>query len=399
MKATIEKMDHQGQGITHVDGVVTFVPKCILGDEVLLNLKKCKKHYNLGEVTEFIKRGEGYQKEFCPFYQKCGGCHLQNLTYQKSIQYKCNKIKELFQKIGEEVNPIVIENSSQEFYRNKIELKIVDKKIGFFQEKSNQIVKIEKCAITKKCINEVIPFIKTWNICNGEVILRCNYNDEILIVIRTNDKIDLDIEALRKKVKLVGVVLNDTTIFGDNFFFERVNKLLFKVSYDSFFQVNSLVAAKLFETVALEIPDDSRVLDLYCGVGTFSLHVAKKCQKVVGVEVVYNAVLNAILNAKLNKETNVQFVLNDVSKFIDKINLLFDVWIIDPPRSGIDKKVLSAMLNKKPSLIVYVSCDPQTLIRDLEQLKKSYELSKLYIFDMFSYTYHVECVCVLKKIL
>ena len=156
------------------------------------------------------------------------------------------------------------------------------------------------------------------------------------------------------------------------------------------------MASKLFNLIKENINADDLVLDLYCGVGTLSLNASLKAKKVLGIEVVPSAVINATYNAKINK-LSASFVLNKVEDALTKINFNFNTVIIDPPRKGLDSKTLNFLLKQKVPKIIYVSCDPQTLVRDLQELKKQYNITKFYILDMFSYTYHVECLCVLNQ--
>ncbi len=396
MRVEIEKLDHQGQGIAYIDNIVTFIPKTIPKDIVEVEIVEKKKKYQKGRVTKYIKRGHDFKESFCPFYALCGGCNLENYSYEKTIEYKKEKIKNLFLKKNIDISPIVIENPMPKNYRNKIELKVKNKEVGFYEKRTNKLVRINECFITNKAINKVIPFINTWNINNGKITIRCNKNEEILIIIETKDTIKVDVEELKKEIKLVGIVYNNNSMYGQNFLYERMNGLLFRYSYDAFFQVNPYVAEKLFSLIEELVKEDKKILDLYSGVGTLALSASKIDTEVYGIEIIPNAVLNAINNAKLNNKDKTKFLLNDVEKAIDKIKMDFDVWIIDPPRSGIDKKTLETMLKNKPKKIIYVSCDALTLIRDIEALNKIYEVEKVYILDMFSYTYHTECICVLK---
>lgn len=397
MEVTIEKLDHKGQGIAHIDNITTFIPKAIPKDIVEIEITKKKKHYQIGRVTKYIKRSNDYKPAFCPFYDLCGGCDLQNFSYEKQLEYKKEKVKNIFGRMKIEIDPIVVANKNPKNYRNKIELKVKEGKIGFYQAKTNKIVEINNCMITRSCINKVLPFIKTWNILEGNITIRCNQNEEVLIIIETKDAISMDIEKIKDKIKLVGVVLNKKPIYGESFIIERINGVLFKYSYDAFFQVNPEVAKELFAIVKENMKENLKVLDLYSGVGTFSLTLAKKSQKVVGVEIVPNAVLNAINNAKINRIENVEFLLNDVEDAISKIKEDFDVWVIDPPRSGIDKNTIQVIKKNIPPKIIYISCDPQTLARDVNDLKEDYIIEKTYVLDMFSYTYHVETICIMNS--
>lgn len=397
MKIDIEKLDDFGRGIGYIDGKITFVPNTVPGDIVNINIIKEHKKYNETTIDNFIKYSEDRVKPPCPYFTKCGGCTLQNLSYENTINYKLNKIKNIFTKNRIDITPKIISNPNPYNYRNKISLKVVETKIGFYLNNTHNIIEIDECLIANPAINECINYIKNFNIINGNVIIRCNQNEEILIIIESQDNLTIDIELLKKKIKLVGIIINNKTFYGKNYLFERINNTLFKISYDSFFQVNPSVASKLFQIVKDNISLNDKVLDLYCGVGTLSLNAASKALSVTGIEIVPNAILNAMFNASLNDLSNVHFVLNDVSDAITKIKLDFNKVIVDPPRAGLTRETIDILLKINPTSIIYVSCDPQTLVRDYKLLSDIYEIEKSYILDMFSYTYHVETVLILKK--
>lgn len=397
MQVTIEKMDDLGRGIGFIDGKITFVPKTTIGDVVEVEIIQSKKNYNEAKISKIIKESSDRIKSLCPYFDKCGGCDYQMLSYKKIIEYKKNRIINMFQKKGTSINPIFIENPYPLNYRNKITLRVVNGTIGYYEYGTHNIVEIDACCITSSAINKTISHIKNMNILNGEVVIRCNKNEEVLIAITSPDEIKIDVENIKKDIKLVGIVLNDKTIYGENFLYEMLNGILFKISYNSFFQVNPFIAEKLFQKVSDSINIDDTVLDIYCGVGTISLNAAKKAQKVIGIEIVPNAVLNAIFNAKTNKLNNTEFILNDASKAVEKIKGSFDKIIVDPPRSGLSKNVIDIIKKKNPQEVIYFSCDAQTLLRDIELLSDQYTIKEFNIYDMFSYTYHVESLLILER--
>lgn len=395
MQVLVDKFDDFGQGITFVDDVITFVPNTIPGDIVDIKIVKKKKKYNVGKVINYIKLSKDRIDYKCPYFNKCGGCVLQSISYDATINFKLNKVINLFNKYNLDIKPEIVKNPSDYNYRNKIRLMVIDGKIGYFETNSHTLVEINECIIASKAINKIIPLLKNFNIINGNIVIRCNLNDEILIIIESNDKLNIDIDVLKENIKLVGIVVNNKTIYGDNFLIECINDIYYKISYDSFFQINPYVASKLFNIIKGNIDKTDIVLDLFCGVGTLSLNAALNANEVIGVEIVPNAVLNAIYNAKINKINNTKFILNDAQDAVGKINKKFDKIIIDPPRSGLTKKTIDTILTIMPKKIIYVSCDPNTLIRDILLLKDKYSIEKSYILDMFSYSYHVECICIL----
>lgn len=397
MRVEIVRLDDLGRGVAYVDGKITFVPKTIPGDIVRINITKEKKKFNEAECLELIASSPSRIAAPCPYFAKCGGCQLQSLEYDKTIQYKKEKIDNILRKnkIVHEVE--MIDNPKPYNYRNKISLKVIDGKIGYYLSGSHELIEVLACRIANLAINTCLSFVKTFNIINGEVVIRCNQNEEILLVINSNDKLDIDVDKLKKHIKLVGIIINNKVYYGESYLFERINNCLFKISYDSFFQVNPYVASKLFQIVKDNIRANDKVLDLYCGVGTLSLMAGEKAKSVVGIEIVPNAILNAIFNAQINGLNNVKFLLNDVKDAINKITLDFTKVIVDPPRSGLTKDIIEVLLKIKPESIIYVSCDPQTLVRDYKLLMGGYVLEKAYALDMFSYTYHVESLWLLKR--
>ena len=396
MEVKIEKLDDFGRGICYIDNKVTFVPNTIPNDLVEIKISKEFKNYNEGKLINILIPSKKRIEPKCPYFSKCGGCVLQNMNYKDTLEYKKQKVINIFKKNKLEINPIVIENANYYNYRNKISLKVIDKKIGYYEPKSHSIVEIDSCLVASNSINKTIQSIKKMNIINGLVTIRCNKNDEILIIIKSKDKLNIDVDSIKENIKLVGIVINNKLFYGEDFLYENINGMFYKISYDSFFQVNPYIASKIFDIIKENINSNETVLDIYSGVGTISLTASTVAKKVIGIEIVKNAVLNAIHNAKINKINNVDFLLNDATKAITKLNLSFDKVIVDPPRAGLSKIVIDTIKNIKPKEIIYVSCDPQTLVRDIKLLSDLYIINKFYIADMFSFSYHVESVCILK---
>lgn len=396
MKVVIDRFDDLGRGIAYVGEKITFIPNTIPGDTVDITITKETKKYNIAKVDKYLKLSSRRVKPKCPYFDICGGCTLQSISYEDTINYKYNKVKNLFKKGNIEINPEIIRNPNPYNYRNKISLKVVDKRTGFYEESTHNIVEINECIIASPAINKTISLISEFNIINGNITIRCNKNNEILIILESSDKLNIDINYLKTQIKLVGIVINNETFYGDNFLIENINDYFYKISYDSFFQVNPYVASILFNEVSKRINEEDTVLDLYCGVGTLSLN-ATCAKEVIGVEIVENAILNAIFNAHINKIDNVKFILNDSTKAVSKLNKKFTKVIVDPPRSGLTKTIIDNILSINPEEIIYVSCDPATLVRDILLFIDKYNIKKAIIFDMFSYTYHVETMIVLKR--
>lgn len=397
MEVKIERLDDLGQGVAFIDKKVTFVPNTVPGDIVDIKLTKIKKKYNEAMFVDILVPSDARIPFKCPYFLNCGGCQLQTMSYEDTTKYKLNKVTSLFTKNKIDVSFALIDNPKPFNYRNKINLKVVDGKLGFFEINTHKTVEIDACLIANEVINETIILVKDFNILNGNVTIRCNQDNEVLIIIESNDLLNIDIDLINSKINLVGIVINRETYYGKNYLYETINDLKFKISYDSFFQVNPYVASKLFQIITDNVDANDKIMDLYCGVGTLSLSAAREAIEVVGIEVVENAIANALENARINNLDNVSFILNDVSAEVDKMDINFSKVIVDPPRSGLSRKVIDFLIKIMPEEIIYVSCDPQTLVRDYKLLQEYYKIKKGYVLDMFSYTHHVESILILKK--
>lgn len=392
----IIRMDDFGRGIGTIDGKIVFVRDALEGEIILCQIEKETKKYFIGKNKKILISSSKRKEPLCPFYEKCGGCQLQHMSYEETKKYKIEKIKTSLEK-----NHILfktldfVENKNDFYYRNKIELKLENGHLGFYQDKSHHLIEIDNCVITKKSINSIFYTLKQSGLKNAKITVRSNYNDELLLAIDTQDAFDL--EKLKEGNKIAGIVVNKKRVYNDSFFIEQIQDLYFKVSYDSFFQVNPYICQKLFALISKYIEKDMVVADLYCGVGTLSIVASKKAKKVYGIEIVEDAVLDAIKNAKINKRENIYFQLGRVDKLFPQIKDKIDLIIVDPPRAGLDKTTIQTILKYKPARIIYVSCNPSTLIRDLKELTKEYAINDIYLLDMFSYTYHAECVCVMSR--
>lgn len=391
MKVEIVKLDDFGRGICFINDKVTFVPNTVPGD--IANIKVIKEHkkYNEAILVDLVTPSSERIDSPCPYFGICGGCTLQTLSYEKGIDYKKEKVINYFKKMGLIINPNVIENDMPYNYRNKITLKVVNGVIGYFKLNSHSVVEIKKCILAEDCINDVINIISNMKIINGEVIIRCNYNKEILIIINSKDKINTT--NISNNIK--GITLNNEVIYGDDHFYEEINNIKYKVSYQAFFQVNRNVASKMFKLVEDFVNDKDYVLDLYSGVGTLGLSASKKAKNVLGVEINKDAVKDANENAVINKLNNAKFIYSDASN-IKNIDVAFNKLIVDPPRAGLSTDVIDFINKKLPDEIIYISCDYHTQARDLKLLN-NYEIINSYICDLFSYTYHVECICILHR--
>lgn len=391
MQVHIDRMDHFGNGIGNINGKIIFVKGALPGETVDVTITKDKKSFMEGNISTIIYKSSKRVEPFCKYFGVCGGCSLCHLNYENTLEYKKERVKNILSKFDiPKIN--VIRNENDLYYRNKIELKIVDGKLGFYEKNTHNLIEIKECKVTKKSINKSFEFVKNMTLENANVTIRANYNDEVLIIIDSKEK---PVILNPKDYKIVGIVLNDKCIYGQDNFMEKINNLFFTVSYNSFFQVNNYINLELFNLIKENIVGKT-VLDLYSGVGTLSIVASKVVDKVYSIEVIANAVKNALINAKINKCDNINFILGKVEDKIGFINDKIDTIIVDPARAGLDKKTIEVINNICPQRIIYVSCDTQSLANNLVDLA-NYEIKKFYILDMFSYTYHIECFCILDR--
>lgn len=396
MNVKIEKMDDFGRGIAYIDDKVVFVPKTIVDDIVDIKIMSEKKKYSIAKVNGIINPSKLRIPFKCPYFDICGGCSLQNVEYRIELEYKLQKINNLLKKnkIDYQVKDI-IKSAKRYNYRNKVSLKIEDNIIGYYEKDTHNIVEINKCFLLNDAINDVIDDLPRLSIINGSVIIRSNLKGELLLIIYT-DKLNKDgIKYLVNKHRISGIVLNDKCIFGSDFLVDKIDDYKFKISYNSFFQVNPYICKELFEIVKDYTKDANNLIDLYSGVGTLSIVAKENASSVLGVEIIDNAAINAKTNAMLNGVSNISFIASDTNKIISYLEGK-DFVIVDPPRSGLTSKVIEGIKKYQVNNILYVSCDPNTLMRDLNLLLTDYKIIEFKLLDMFPNTYHVESVCVLE---
>lgn len=392
MEILIEKLDNEGNGLSHIDGKIIFIPKCLEGELVDIDIIKETKKYYIGKLNKIIVPSSKRINSPCKYFDKCNGCNLLNLNYEDTINYKENKIKEVFKKyLNFDLNVNVIRCDNHYNYRNKVLLHIKNKSIGYVNE--NNIINIDECKIINIFLNDTIKFIKSLNIINGKVLLRVNYLNEILISIEAEE--DITLNEINSNIK--GIILNNKVIYGQNYFIDNINNLKFKISYNSFFQINKEINNKLFNIINENINKDDNLLDLYCGVGTLGINASLKAKKVIGIDNFENNIKDANENKLLNDIKNIEFIYGDASIFPKYIDKNIDTIIVDPPRNGLNKFTLKNIIDYKPNKIIYVSCDPFTLVRDLKELMSVYDINKYYLLDMFPFTHHVESFVVLER--
>lgn len=401
-KVEVTKLDHRGRGIAKINDKIIFIPNALPEETVDVDIILEKKKYYEGIIKETINASDKRIKSICPYFEECGGCQFLNMNYQDSLDYKQNKVEEIMNKylgIKIKINNIVACDNNL-YYRNKTTFQVKND-IGFFKEKTNTLIPVDKCYISDIKINDIYKAIKdNINLTNvKQVIIRVTKNTlESMVIFKTSNYIDNKkiIDILKKKVD--SIYINDELIYGKGKIIENLCNKNFYISPSSFFQVNTLQAEKLYNKAIAyaDIKKEDTVLDLYCGTGTIGIVASDKAKKVIGIELNKEAIKDANENKKLNNINNIEFYAGDVGKILNKNNYKPDIIIVDPPRVGLDSLALAQILNIRPKKLVYVSCDLMTMARDLKLLSNDYDILELTPVDMFPYTAHVESVCALK---
>lgn len=398
----ILRQNNEGLGIGIIDGITTFIIGALPNEIVKVKIDKIYKNYAAGSIVEIIEKSNQRKIPECPFFYECGGCNLMHQNYIDQLEFKKNKIISIFKKICNMDIDLKKVNSYNTFnYRNKVVFKVEKDKIGFYKPKTKKIIDIDKCIISNEKINDCLLKIRSFigdkkdNEIN-EVMIRVCDNKVMIALDDINKKYEDKFTRIFSDVS--SIYINNKLVFGKHTLNQTLNNLVFNVSPKSFFQVNPVVAENLYNKV-LEYANKSDIsIDLYSGTGTITLLLSKKSKRVIGVEVVKDAVEDAKNNMILNNIDNAEFLCGKVEKRIDELkNLNVDVLVLDPPRSGSDRKSLKNILQIEPKKIIYISCNPVTLARDINVLKEKYELKEISAFDMFPNTYHVECVCILNR--
>ena len=390
MKLEIIDMDHKGNGIGRIDNKVIFIPKSVVGDICDIDIYKEYKKYDIGRINKIIKKSDKRIDSICPYYEMCGGCNISNLSYLEQLKFKVNKVKNIFKRyLDMEINPRVIRSNCEYGYRNKITYH-VNKEIGLVSLYDG-IINIDKCLLVSDKVNELYALIKENDLSKVDKIVIKECDNGLILSIYGNMEIDNLCD------KCLSIYINDKCVYKDNDGYINIDDIKYKVSNKSFFQVNTSNIVSLYDEIVRygEFKKSDKVIDLYCGVGSISLYISKYVDSVLGIEIIEDAVRDAKENAILNKIENAKFICGDVSKLIDD-NIDCDVLIVDPPRIGLDNHTINVINNTGIEKMIYVSCDPMTLVRDLSKLD-NYELKEISVVDMFPQTHHVECVIKLHR--
>lgn len=432
---------YNGEGIAKIDGFTVFVPNAIKGEVVRILIVKVLSSHAFGKILEIEKKSEFRQEIDCATYKRCGGCDLRHIKYEQTLKMKQNAVQALVNKTLK--NKIEVKETlgmeNPFFYRNKAQYPVgVNKEgepiIGVFANRTHEVIPIKNCLIqnpkSEAIAKFILEFIKEKNISiynekTGKGFFRhivikvgIKTNEIMCIFVINGKKFPYEEELVEKlkqnypeiktivkniNMKNTNVILGQENInlYGNGYIEDVLGEYKFKISPLSFYQVNPKQAEKLYNLgiEMAEVSKEDTVFDLYCGIGTISLFVAKYAKKVYGVEIVEQAIKDAKQNAKINNIDNVQFIAGDTKIVLEDLiynkGIIADIVIFDPPRKGLDNNSINNILKIKPKKIVYISCNPATLVRDLALFEELYEVKTIIPVDMFSFTKHVETVTVL----
>lgn len=442
LKITSSSTDGSGVGKTN-EGIAVFVPLSAVGDVLKVKILKVKKTYAFGKIEEIILPSKSRVEPDCGCFSKCGGCVWRHINYSDECAVKEQKVRDAVERIGgidAEIMPIIASDKT-DGYRNKAQLPVGRDKngmlnIGFYAFHSHRIINCDECALQPKIFNEVVKvtreFIEQTNasVYDDETRqgrLRHLYirlgevTDELMVCYVVNGNglkgEDILIKMLRERIyNLKTVVFNSNkentnvilgkknrVAYGSGYITDFLCGLKFKISPFSFWQVNRSQAEKLYAKAReyANLSGNEVLLDLYCGTGTIGLTMARDCKKLIGVEIIEDAVRDAEQNAVNNKITNTEFICSDAenaAKQLENNGVKPDVIIVDPPRKGIGEELVKTIVRMAPERVVYVSCDPATLARDLGFFDNlGYKTREVTPVDMFPRTAHVESVCLMSR--
>ena len=435
-------MGSEGQGICKIDGFTVFVPGALESERCKILIVNVRKNFAFGKLIEIIQSSPFRVKPVCPIIKRCGGCSIQHISYGAQLEFKTKRVKDAVERIGKikdvKILPAIGMKDPYN-YRNKAQFPVgIDKNgvaIGFYAQRSHDIINCDSCKIQHPVCDKVIlvvrDFIKEFGISTynektnkgliRHLLIRTGFSTgEVMVCFVVNGaqipNADILIERLAKIEGMTSIVINTNrirtnvilgdktkTLYGKDYITDFIGNVKFEISPLSFFQVNPMQTEVLYNKVIefADLKGDENVLDIYCGIGSISLFLAKKAKEVLGVEIIPEAVNDARKNAVINEITNAKFEIGsaeDIVLIAAKEGFAADVVVVDPPRKGCDIEVINSLLKIKPEKIVYVSCEPSTFARDAQILcENGYKVEIIQPVDQFCHTTHVECVVLMSR--
>ncbi len=442
---TIEDIGADGEGIGRYEGYTLFIKDTVVGDKVLVKVMKTGKSYGYARLQEILTPSASRVQPRCPIADKCGGCQLMHMEYAKQLEYKENKVRSCLSRIGgftEIPMEPICGMEEPYYYRNKSQFPVGRNKegkltIGFYAGRTHSIIDTEHCYIGAPVNTEILSFLRgflesyriepydeeTHKGLLRHILIRVGFQSgEIMVCLVINGQ-DIPhkkelVEGLRKISGMKSICLNCNTaktniilgervipLWGEPYITDSIGPISYRISPLSFYQVNPEQTKKLYELTLeyAELNGTEVVWDLYCGIGTISLFLAQRAKQVYGVEIIPQAIEDAKKNAELNGITNADFYVGAAEEVLPRKyqeeKRKADIIVVDPPRKGCDQSLLDTILAMAPKKVVYVSCDPATLARDLKYLcDKDYELVKVRPVDQFGHSVHVETVVLITRV-
>ena len=435
---------YEGEGIAKIEGFTIFISGAIKGEKCKILILKVTTSHAFAKILEIIEKSPFRVESDCGTYKRCGGCSLRHIEYDETLNIKQRMVENLVNKTFSCENHIkvlpTLGMGNPYNYRNKAQFPVgLDKEgkpiMGIFAQRTHEIIPMRNCLIqnyySEQIANFIFGFVKQNGISvydekSGKGLLRHIVikvgirTHEIMCVLVINGKwFDKEKELAKAivsefpevktvvkniNIKNTNVILGqeNEVIYGDGFIYDILGEYTFKISPMSFYQVNPVQAEALYYTALekAELSKDDVLFDLYCGIGTIGIFASKFVKKVYGIEIVEQAIEDAKENAKINEIDNIEFFAGDVEKIFDKLmkekQAFPDVVIVDPPRRGLDANTIQTLLALEPKKIVYISCNPATLVRDIKMLEEKFETSEIQPLDMFPFTSHIENIAILK---
>ncbi len=395
MEVTVEKLDNFGRGITYINDKICFIENALPKEVVDIKIIEDKKKYCIGKVIEYIETSPNRIEEECPYSTVCGGCQLNHICFNDENKFKKDKVKSLLKKMGHiETSISSIKYHERNHYRNKIILHGKDHELGLYKKETNEIIPIQSCLLVNDKINEIINQIRMCNDDIEECIIKTsNDNSSVLVSIKGSIHHQEELKKIIDVLEINGKILTDKksiiTTIGNKKYYE---------STQSFFQVNNTLTKELYDCVLEEVKKKhyKNALDLYCGTGTIGIYISDYVDKIIGIDNNPSNIKDANKNKELNHRENISFIEDSVENKIDSFHDI-ELIIVDPPRTGLDSKTIEYLLKINPVKIIYVSCDPVTLSRDLDLLQSNYNIQSIQLFNMFPRTYHCESITVLER--
>ncbi len=431
----------EGEGIAKIDGLTVFVPGSIKGEKCEILIVKVLASHAYGKIVNIIEKSENRKESDCATYKRCGGCSLRHMTYESTLKLKRQVVQNLvnkgLKKKVEVLETIGMENPYN--YRNKAQYPVGlnsegQPEVGVFAQRTHTIIPIQTCLIqteiSQKIAKTILNSVKEKNIQvyneeNQKGLLRNivikvgKYTNRVMCILVVNDSkfnqeqelVKLlcekypEIKTIVKNInnKNTNVILGKENInlYGNGYIEDKLGEYIFKISPMSFYQVNPVQAEILYTTAINQANLDRNdiLFDLYCGIGTIGIFASKYVNKVYGIEIVPQAIEDAKENAKINDVKNIEFICGDVEvafdELINKEKIVPSAIIVDPPRKGLDNKTVENIAKIKPAKLVYISCNPATMVRDLAKLEDIYNIKTIQPVDMFPWTSSVETVTIL----